>query len=74
MFISNLLSLTSGVVNIYFIGHTSILLAVFYFVIGLLAFMSKDSRSIGKAILLSAGYYTIIWRKVCSLFHFNFIR
>ena len=69
-----LVSVTSSAERLASIGLTGILLGLFYFVLGLLACISKSSREVGKAILLSAGVILLIGVSVCSIFPFNFSR
>ena len=53
-------------------GISGLLLAVLYFIIGLLACIPKTGRQVGKAMLLSAGTMLLIGISVCSLNPVNF--
>jgi hypothetical protein len=67
-------SITSSAEKLSGIGLVGLLLGVFYFVLGLVGCISKQSREVGKAILLSAGIVLLIGISVCSIFPFNFSR
>jgi hypothetical protein len=67
-------SVTSSAERLSGIGLVGLLLGVFYFVLGLVGCINKQSRGVGKAILLSAGIVLLIGVSVCSLFPFNFSR
>jgi acyl-CoA reductase-like NAD-dependent aldehyde dehydrogenase len=67
-------SITSSAERLSGIGLVGLLLGVFYFVLGLVGCINKQSREVGKAILLSAGILLLIGVSVCSLFPFNFSR
>jgi hypothetical protein len=67
-------SITSNAEKLSGIGLVGLLLGVFYFVLGLVGCINKQSREVGKAILLSAGIVLLIGVSVCSLFPFNFSR
>jgi hypothetical protein len=56
------------------IGLFGLLLGVFYLLVGLVLCIPKESRSVGKAILLCAGIAFIIGVGVCSFFPFRFGR
>jgi hypothetical protein len=67
-------SITSSAEKLSGIGLVGLLLGVFYFVLGLVGCINKQSREVGKAILLSAGIVLLIGISVCSIFPFNFSR
>ncbi len=67
-------SIVSSAEKLSGIGLVGILLGLFYFVLGLIGCINKQTREVGKAILLSAGIALVIGIGVCSLFPFNFIR
>jgi hypothetical protein len=67
-------SITSSAEKLSGIGLIGLLLGVFYFVLGLVGCINKQSREVGKAILLSAGIVLLIGISVCSIFPFNFSR
>ena len=48
------------------IGLAGILLGVAYFFFGLVSMVSKQTRSVGSALLLSAGIIFLIGVSVCS--------
>ncbi len=50
-----------------FIGLTGVLLAVVYMVFGLIALISKESRNIGAALLISGGIIFLIGFSICSV-------
>jgi len=50
------------------IGLTGLVLGVLFFFLGLLLCIPKQSREIGKALLLSAGLIFLVGVSVCSFF------
>jgi hypothetical protein len=67
-------SITSGAERLSIIGLVGILAAIFYGLVGLAMCLSKYTREIGKAVLLSAGIVLLIGVGVCSLYPINFGR
>lgn len=53
------------------IGLSGLLLAMEYFLVGILAVIFAGGRQIGKALLLSAGIMLLIGISVCSLAPLN---
>jgi hypothetical protein len=49
------------------IGLTGILLGLAYFLFGLISMVSKESRNVGAALLISAGIIFLIGFSVCSM-------
>jgi surface polysaccharide O-acyltransferase-like enzyme len=67
-------AITSGAERGGIIGLFGILASIFYLLVGLAMCISKHTREVGKAILLSAGLVLLIGVGVCSLYPLNFGR
>jgi len=67
-FISSAILLGGGRDAMSMIGLTGLILGILFFFFGLILCIPKNSRDIGKGLLLSSGIIFLIGVSVCSLF------